>query len=94
MNPIFNISELDSQAVKLVNYKLNVSGSHCFKTFMYKKYFFSFYELEGLAVDCNNRVLKSQSIEGKRGKGTHFDEYFNSSLNQWYKVENKSLIHK
>ena len=87
-----NINEVARTGNRILKYKLNVAGTHHFICYEVKGLFFSYILLKGVLVDRNNREITNQTLKGSRKKGKYFDEYYNSSLNEWFGLKTKKEL--
>lgn len=70
----------------LIKYRLNLYTKHLF-CYELKGLYYSFTMLNGELVDKNDKVITNELVKGTKRKGKYFDEYYNSSLNEAFKME-------
>lgn len=84
MNAI-NYNTVRRNGERLVKYKLNVADTKHFFIYLYEGLYYTFIMFNGILVDMNDRPIKGNLIKGRKTKGKYFDEWYNSSLNQYFK---------
>ena len=87
-----NINEVARTGNRILKYKLNVVGTHHFICYEVKGFFFSYILFQGVLVDMNKREITNQTLTGSKKKGKYFDEYYNSSLNEWFGLKTKKEL--
>jgi len=89
MNAIdYNIIRREGK--RLIKYQLNVADTKHLFCYLYNGRYYSFIMFNGLLVDINDRVINSDKITGSKTKGKYFEEYYNSSLNQYFNTTNNN----
>jgi len=83
MNVDYNIIRREGE--RLIKYKLNVNDTKHWFCYKYKGLYYSFIIFRGELIDRNDRQIINPFIEGRKQKGKYFNDYYNSSLNQYYK---------
>lgn len=79
-----NFNTLKREGNGLIKYKLNVADTEHIFCYEYKGLYFHFKMIKGELVTINNKPAKTELINSSKVKGKFFDEYYNSSLNQFY----------
>tara|TARA_R110000822_G_scaffold80191_1_gene191201 strand:- start:734 stop:979 length:246 start_codon:yes stop_codon:yes gene_type:complete len=77
------VEEIQRVGERLIKYKADISETkHLFCYKLANKYY-SFIMSKGLLVDYNGREKISDIVKGTN-KPKYFNQYYNSSLNEWY----------
>ena len=73
------------EGTRLIKYKKNVADTEHLFCYKHKGLYYVFNMKGGILVDHNNREISNTDLCGTKGRGKYFKEYYNSTLNQWYK---------
>jgi hypothetical protein len=77
--------EIERTGKGLIKYKLNVIGNKHIFCYELKNMYYSFIKYKGEIVNINDIIISNGLIKGSNRKGKYFEEYYNSTLNQFYK---------
>lgn len=69
----------------LIKYRLNVVDTKHLLCYELNGLYYSFIMFCGILVNENGKEITNEIVKGRKKKGKHFDEYYNSSLNLAYK---------
>ena len=81
------LAEIRRSGDRLIKYKMNtIDTKHLF---LYKvgNLFYSFTMNKGIPVNINDKEIKDENIKGTKKLPKHAKDYFCSSLNEWFTVD-------
>jgi hypothetical protein len=78
--------EIERKGKSLIKYRLNVIGDKHIFCYELNKIYYSFIKYRGEIVNNNDIIINNGLIKGNKTKGKYFNEYKNSSLNEFKNI--------